>query len=455
MVGPTNDASRVRPVGPTAPLGPAPKPAAGPTPPPGGPAIRDRQLVGPADLEARAAANVAAFQGPITAVVPEIAPPFQYRPIPIDDLRPALVEGGPITGVQANDRIVEAYAHFSDSFRDYLGGEPPVGSWPTNGKFAARQAGVFIQTAENTLRLGRETVEAFTVAPTMDDSLFGMVKALWNMAPKSVQEAVSSVDKFKKALSAGLDGMREAIEKQEGFSPLGFFQDFIGIISEKTTSLRAGLVGANVGIYQDFAPAFDCFLRAESAGEDGVAAFKAGVAEGRFNDPSGLLTEALGAYQEARQLYLESQLDPKQAPELLARREALVGRANLLIGVHEQFHVVQPSFEDPELKELMARQGQGVQYADGHGAYPLLPNGGNWADFATRMGLEEIPPPRNFTSSADLSRDVFRVVGEDGQPRFFKLKDEITGTIGDYMLKTVAGEWAADNLEKAPPELPQ
>ncbi|MFP5504167.1 MAG: hypothetical protein ACLGIN_16905, partial [Candidatus Sericytochromatia bacterium] len=62
MVGPTNDASRVRPVGPTAPLGPAPKPAAGQAPPPGSPAIKDRQLVGPADLEARAAANVAALQ---------------------------------------------------------------------------------------------------------------------------------------------------------------------------------------------------------------------------------------------------------------------------------------------------------------------------------------------------------------------------------------------------------
>lgn len=196
---------------------------------------------------------------------------------------------------------------------------------------------------------------------------------------------------------------------------------------EKVAILRRALVSGNIAIINDIAPAFDTFLRAESAGKDGVAALRAAGFGREPLDRHGLILQAFERYAAARRIsdemlqkYTPEQLaafeeawrtgDP--VPERLvsethnyltfqqdiARRQNLTLHANLLLGFHEQLVSLQSPevFDHPEVAKMMEVLSRGMVFEDVRGKTPLLPNGGNWAEFTKRMGLKEVSPTATF-----------------------------------------------------------
>ena len=97
-----------------------------------------------------------------------------------------------------------------------------------------------------------------------------------------------------------------------------------------------------------------------------------------------------------RRLNIEIQRaqDPQTIARLTAEREARANRANLLIGFQEQLVILQPIFNtmQPELRDIAGT----MALNDPRGKIPLLPNGGNWGDFYTRMGIDPARAPRNI-----------------------------------------------------------
>jgi hypothetical protein len=71
-----------------------------------------------------------------------------------------------------------------------------------------------------------------------------------------------------------------------------------------------------------------------------------------------------------------------------------VAAANLRLGMQEQWQTLQQpdTFADPLVSEVVGALTPSMSLTDATGTHELLPNGGNWADFADRMGLIEVDP---------------------------------------------------------------
>jgi hypothetical protein len=227
------------------------------------------------------------------------------------------------------------------------------------------------------------------------------------------------------------------------------------------TTLHKGLLEAHVGIYGNFAPAFDTFLKAESEHGDGVEAVRAAVAKGELNDPNGLLVDALSCYKQAHGLDAQAALahDPQEKQQILERREALVKRGTLLIGIQEQYGVAQPlAFDDPQFHKLMEGISPYLAVRDASGAHALLQNG-NWADFATRMGFVEMPASegaRLFKGNEDPNGEVFCLKDPQGNQHYFSPNPDAKarkGSVSDYFNNAASGDVAAKNINNAPPPL--
>lgn len=379
------------------------------------------------------------------------AVPFAYRPQTLTSVEAARTPDGALSGVEANQQIVEAYSHFDAAFSDYLG-NPPVANWTTFGKYAAREAGNAISQAERTHDALQEL------------DLSAGASVTWDLLRNPTELGPFGMRLLGEAISGGVeDAWAEggALSYIPTVLAASVAVESVRNLAKDATTLRNGLVGANIDIYTNFAPAFESFLSAESAGQDGVAAVRRETAAGRLDDPDGLLADALSCYQQARRLGQQAEAAPAQREALLAQREALVGRANMLIGIHEQYHIAGEAFADPEFARLVGAVSPEMGLTDANGRTQLLANqeGGNWADFATRMGFIELPAELGaaaFGGNAHLDSEVFRVRGTDGQHHYFAPNPEAAareGTISSVFERGLRGERARLNIAHEPPQL--
>ncbi len=276
-----------------------------------------------------------------------LTPGTTYTGIALTDLSAAVTwkPGEPgLNGTEANQRITATYHALDQAMARYLG-EPSLPNWMTFGKYASRQAGEQIVRLEELLK----------VAKRLDT----------DAAIDTFQDFLKNPDLL------GEQGL--ALLKLSG-DPIAFLRN--------GARIRDALVIGNTGVYVDIAPAYDRFLKAEAKGEDGVAALRAAGWGKAPRDPQGLILPAFRLYQRATRA--KATLTPDA-------RRALIHRANMLIVSHEQMVVVQGPkvFGDAEVARLLGSLTSQMSVTDVRGSQPLLPNGGNWADFATRMGYAD------------------------------------------------------------------
>src|SRR6185503_9447701 len=120
---------------------------------------------------------------------------------------------------------------------------------------------------------------------------------------------------------------------------------------------------------------------------------------------------------------------------LEAYRRQLVHQANLLIAIQEQALILQrPTiFDRAELHSLLGSARPGtlrlvLERASRKGTFrkfEMLPAGGSWADFATRMGFREV------THEADRPADAYVAVfgGRTHEQRHFVPDLDRRGTV--------------------------
>lgn len=389
------------------------------------------------------------------AAVPAPKPGFAYQAPALPNVDAALT--GDITGAETNEQIVDAYAGFDKAFSQYLG-NPPIANWTTFGKYAAREAGQQIVRLETVSR-------ALSVKDPSGHAIAGAIKDVVTHPGEIGQCGKALVEDAAKKSHIGFGWLAGLCMGPAGIfgivKELPHLVGFVGALLEDMKVLHKGLMQAHVGIYNDFAPAFDTFLQAESKGQDGVAAVKGAIASGRLKDPNGLLVDALTDYQQAAALGQQAQAlpDGPQKDSLLAQREALVKRGTLLIGVQEQYGVAQPeAFGDPAFKELIGRLSPFLQVHDANGAHDLQ-KGGNWADFATRMGFVELPAAvgaKRYTGNADPANPVVMVHDDQGKAHYYQPNPNLAkqdGTIYQLFDKNATGQAAVNNIHGTPPKL--
>jgi hypothetical protein len=326
-----------------------------------------------------------------------------YAGVPLPDLSAARTwrpgDAGP-DGSAANRTITATYHALDQAMTRYLG-EPALPNWMTFGKYASREAGVQILRMEELLKIAQR-LDANALANTLEDF----------------------VDNQRLLGKQGLEMLAYS------GSPVAFMRN--------VKLMRDALVAGNTGVYEDVAPAYDQFLRSEAAGGDGLAALKAAGYGRPPHDPQGLLLQAFTLYQQAGRQ--RAALPP-------AARQALIARANLLIVTHEQMDVVQGPhiFGDPAVAKLMQRMTRTMTVTDARGTRTLLPDGGNWADFATRMGYREVAPG---------TPDAIPVKDQAGRTHLYVVDPARPGTISAYFASALNARDARTMIGHTPAPLP-
>lgn len=383
------------------------------------PSISPSQRLGADEARQRVA------RGPETGRMEADQAAFAYPGVQIPDFKEAR-DWKPgkkgMNGTQANQMITGIYTQLDGGMSAYLG-EPAVANWSTFGKFASQNAGNQISRLE--------ALERTTKGKSLTALTSLAADAIWN--PNDTRK--------------NFQALKDA--KLEGY---GFL--------DKAYLLRKTLVNGNTAIIRDIAPSFDVFLRAESAGKDGVAALRAAGFGREPLDPHGLIIQAFEKYAEARRLGDKIQSYPPHLVRLLnpdlskdattedfkpaevwkqleaddQSRRQLVFQANLLLGFQEQLVSLQTPevFGNPDVAKLMGSLSRGMAFNDARGSTRLLPSGGNWADFTTRMGLKELPDGQVPTENADL---VITLRHPDGGERRYVTSGLCQpGNITNYMV---------------------
>lgn len=291
-----------------------------------------------------------------------------------------------ISGSEVNKKITQAYIDLDRAMTAYLG-EPKGMNWTTFGKYASRSAG------EQILKL-----EAIERAKRLDPG------AASSLLIDAVRDPKSS---FKQAKALF-----------DGANPKTFL--------DNARKLRQALVNGNTGIMIDIGPAYHIFLKAEAEGKDGMTALRAAGYGAAPKDPQNFVVSAFRRYQTAKKLSDEIQArckalgikdpgmvqsDPlrdalevnharftgsKMTPraeliKLMQDRDDALLEANLYLGMQEQYCTLQTPqvFEDKDIERIIGALSGSMMANDVTGVTPLLPEGGNWANFFDRMGLRE------------------------------------------------------------------
>ncbi|HEY9722225.1 MAG TPA: hypothetical protein V6D47_09435, partial [Oscillatoriaceae cyanobacterium] len=173
-----------------------------------------------------------------------------------------------------------------------------------------------------------------------------------------------------------------------------------GALISNVQAMRNSLVYGNTRVYANIAPAFAIFLRAENQGQDGLAALRAAGYGRAPLDPQNFLMQAFTAYQQSHaidQKLASKSLSAADRNQLLAQRQQLVNQGNLLVGIQEQMVILQRPevFGNPQVNRIVAATTPKMTLPDAVQTMKLLPNGGNWANFADRMGFVEVPRGSN------------------------------------------------------------
>lgn len=318
-------------------------------------------------------------------------------------------------GSAANRIVTDTYTKLDAGMSAYLG-EPAAANWMSFGKYASREAGGQILRMEE------------------------MLKVI-----------------YRADVDSAVDGLQDLVKQPELLGEQGLLLMKISKnnpveLVRNTKRMHDALVFGNTGVFADVAPAYDTFLRAVNNGSDGVAALQAAGYGKAPKDAQGFLLEAFSCYQQAKQLGDKARTATGDlAQQLASRRLDLINRANLLIGIHEQMVVIQGPqvFGDPAVGKLLETLSSEMYMTDANGTHKLLPNGGNWADFATRMGFSEVP--------AGVVPGAFKVVDHAGESHDFVLHPDPKkreGTIGQYFLDDLSGPAAQAMIAGTPPALP-
>lgn len=380
-----------------------------------------------------------AASGPRDPAAPGAA--FTYEPLPMLDLMPVRAwapgDAG-LCGTQANAIIVATYQALDVAFTRYLGG-PPLSTWLTFGKYAAREVGSWVCVAESTLAL----VEALEA---------GAPKAQMLRALRALGEFMHENDLLGAACTSVRRLMGGALRGDALPGPPRRW------LAENAAGLRAALVEGNTEIYDRIAFAYDLFMAAEVEG-DGLEALRGALAAGAIDDALGYIQEGFALYCEARALGLRARapgLPSEERRRLEAYRRQLVHQANLLIAVQEQALILQrPTiFDRAELHRLLGAARPGtlrlvLEPAGRKGTFrkfDMIPAGGSWADFATRMGFREV------THAADRPADAYVAVlgGRTQDRRYFVPDLDRRGTVLELFTQNLDGP-ASTSLRRGQP----
>ncbi|OJH41105.1 hypothetical protein [Cystobacter ferrugineus] len=363
---------------------------------------------------------------------------FSYPGVPIVELRRArqwTPERGGMCGVRANAHTIATYQALDVHMARYLGA-PLLSTWVTFGKYAAREAGSWIRILETMLSLSHlgPGGGTYTRRLRLSRSLL----------------ALASQDGLLSALTSVVQGLVDGV--RTGAALLADAHRLASLLPELRRmgwAARDGLVEGNTEMYHRVGFAFDVFLRAESAGRDGRVALQEVIATGALEDPQGYLQAGFALYHEACLVGLLAR-DPRvsRGRQLVLEscRRHLVHEGNLLIAVQEQALVLQrPSiFTHPVLHSLLGavRPGQlrmtltALPGGRGHDSFPMLPEGGNWADFEARMGM------RDVTHEPNRSAYAYPVIFPGTPPseaRYYVVDTNRRGTIVDLFTRYLCG----------------
>ncbi|MFN8673953.1 MAG: hypothetical protein U0457_17970 [Candidatus Sericytochromatia bacterium] len=391
-----------------------------------------------------------------------------------------------LTGVEANKIINETYHHLNQQFNNYLG-NPPIANWMTFGKFASREAGSQIKSLEGALE-SIKTLSKFDLAMGNDkraiDALADIM-AQDKMIEQGIRMGASSIGikgaasmKGKDLILAMVDEIKKASLPYLPSDPKKAGEEAIKkitpIISNLET-LHGALVKGNTRIYENIVPAFDIFMKAEASGNDGIKALmSAGFGKPSKNitetyvtpsnkDPQGFVLDAFKLYKEAKNLADKILIKEKDgAPQeeidkLKKQREDITHKANLLIGCQEQMAILQASdiFNDPTVSSLLGAMTGTMSLQDSVSETALLPtkNGNhttseNWADFQTRMGLEEVSKDTKGAIAVQDPSGVKHYYIPIEKPATGIDKGE--GTISRYFKERLSGSDAKTDIDGPP-----
>lgn len=325
------------------------------------------------------------------------------------------------SGTQANSTINADYHQLNTSMQTYLSGNPggeklpEVADWTSFGKYASREAGEQIRNLEDVMK-------------AYEGSAKGAVDAARNMA---------NLDQVTQALLlGGNSAARNGADLPE----------ISGDVVNKLGKMRNALVEGNTEIHKNIAPAYDAFLSGESSGRKGLESLAAaGYTPGSVKDPQGFVTRGFESYQQARGLGLQAQgeTDPTRKQTLLKQRQELTEKGNLYIGLQEQMEILQRPgiFGDKDMKQAMGAVAGTMSLTDANGKHALRPDGKNWTDFATRMGLKPC--------AADAPGAI-AVQDKQGVTTHYLPDLTQKGTIVEYFTQNASGPAAANLNRNAP-----
>ena len=346
----------------------------------------------------------------------------RYAGIQLQDLSGALAwrpGSSAISGTAANVVVTNTYDQLDHAMTNYLG-QPTIANWLTFGKYASANAGAQIRQAEDVLSL-------------LHGSPSGLVH-LWTDG-HGLSDLGEALGFFKVVGAQFEQQLKQSGQIWNPFAQLGL----IGKMKDAITTLRDAFTQGNTGVYADIVPAFDAYLKAEGSGANGVDALKKLGYGAAPRDPGGLILQGFQAYRAAKaagDAAAKPGVTASQKQALLARRQTLVNRANLCLVAHEQWTVVgSPKvFGDPAVAAVLDKMGSQLVVKDATGTHQLLPHGGAWSDFATRMGWQEVP--------LGTRPDAIAVVDAKGQQHAYVVATgaKYDGTISAYF---------ADNLTPA------
>jgi hypothetical protein len=349
---------------------------------------------------------------------------FQYDGKAPGDYRNAQNSPDPKAGTKANREINQEYQALSESYRDYLGGD--VASFPALAKNGSHLAGQQIQNLENSQLALQGDPQAMTDAMRGMANKDNLVQGA--MLGKGIAERAAGDEKPSDALTnpVGTAGKVAGETVGDGLNTMN--------------QMRDSLVAGNTEIHHSAAPAAHAFLKGESNGGKGMEELrKSGYYPGSEKDPHGLYTKAYSMLPEVRELGLQAskETDPANKKQLEKQRDDLMKKSNLHLFTQEQLTLEQPKiYENQTMKNAIGSIG-GTMTLDGpSGRYDLLPNGGDWTDFKTRMGYDQVDKAGENTVSIN---------GKDGKPIHYQPDPNAVGTVSHYSAQSTVG----DNARRA------
>lgn len=371
------------------------------------------------------------YSGPSVKLTPD--PYFAYQELPIADLRGALKwrpgDDG-MSGTEANVQVTSDYHLLGNQIQKYFAGDPNgpalpvVADFATLAKFGSRLGGDTIRDLEN----------------LMKGDPFSLTHAVRDMSNRQT---------ITQGAMMGLSTLSRNLAKlpTHGISKVAVDTTLESV--RTFSKMRNVMVEGNTTIHDSASRAYDAFLKGETSGEGGMVALeKAGYFPGSADDRLGMYTEAFGRYKQARDLGVQAQkeTDPAARLALLERRDKLMKEANIRLFIHEQTILESPSmYLDKDIKHAVSSIGGAMALKDANGVYPLLPQGGDWTDFKSRMGFLEVTPD---TPGAIVVIDPLAPT-----QKAYLIDPDATGTVSHFSNDRTTGPNASSLPSTFPPPL--